>query len=262
MRAFIRRRATFVNIVAIGALLFAMSGGAYAASKYLITSTNQIKPGVLAKLHGASGPAGKQGATGPAGPAGPAGSAGQTGATGAKGSEGPRGPQGLEGESVTSVESHTKAIGPCTDGGSEFTSISGKSYACNGAAANEVLPSKATERGPWALAISSTKLTGIGYLGVTEIRFAPALATKAKAVHVLKPNETISGECEQAGENATAAPGVLCIYTEGEIPESTFDLAGHSNFTTSAGAFGTSLVLYNPTAAEGIATGTWALTAE
>ena len=34
------------------ALIFAMSGGAYAASHYLITSTKQIKPSVLGHLKG------------------------------------------------------------------------------------------------------------------------------------------------------------------------------------------------------------------
>lgn len=57
-----------------------MSGGALAATHYLINSKKQINPKVLKQLKG------NKGATGSAGPAGPAGAAGATGATGAPGS--------------------------------------------------------------------------------------------------------------------------------------------------------------------------------
>jgi hypothetical protein len=40
------------TVVATLALVFAMSGGAYAASQYLITSIKQIKPSVRAQLKG------------------------------------------------------------------------------------------------------------------------------------------------------------------------------------------------------------------
>jgi hypothetical protein len=113
-----RRHISYANIVATLALVFAMSGGALAASRYLITSTKQINPKVLKSLkgnngapgaNGATGPAGAQGAqgatgpggaTGPAGPAGPAGAKGDTGAagkTGAAGATGPTGPAGPAG---------------------------------------------------------------------------------------------------------------------------------------------------------------------
>ena len=74
-----RRHLSFANVVATLALVFAMSGGAYAAKHYLITSTKQIKPSVLAALHGKQGPSGGPGAAG---------------APGAKGDRGPQGPQG------------------------------------------------------------------------------------------------------------------------------------------------------------------------
>lgn len=75
----IRSRLTYANVAATLALVFAMSGGAMAASHYIITSKSQIKPSVLKSLKGkqgkagARGPAGAGGATGAAGPAGPAG---------------------------------------------------------------------------------------------------------------------------------------------------------------------------------------------
>jgi hypothetical protein len=62
-------------IVACIALFLAITGAGAAAmaSHYVITSTHQIKPTVLAKLRGAKGPAGPRGATGAAGAAGAAG---------------------------------------------------------------------------------------------------------------------------------------------------------------------------------------------
>jgi hypothetical protein len=79
-----RKRLSYANVAATLALVFSMTGGALAANHYLISSTKQIKPSVLAKLkgnagargaQGGQGGQGPQGAQGPAGPAGPAGSA-------------------------------------------------------------------------------------------------------------------------------------------------------------------------------------------
>jgi hypothetical protein len=69
----VRRHVTPTGVIAVLALVFAMSGGAYAAKKYLISSTKQISPSVLKKLKGTNGKAGPAGTAGPAGPAGPAG---------------------------------------------------------------------------------------------------------------------------------------------------------------------------------------------
>src|SRR5215471_18974370 len=52
MLSWIRRRLTFANGVLTLALVFAMAGGAYAAGKFVITSTKQIKPSVLRQLQG------------------------------------------------------------------------------------------------------------------------------------------------------------------------------------------------------------------
>jgi hypothetical protein len=78
-----RRHLSFANVAATLALVLAMSGGAYAAKHYLITSTKQIKPSVLAQLQGKQGPRGLAGTPGAAGTAG------------AKGDRGPQGPPGV-----------------------------------------------------------------------------------------------------------------------------------------------------------------------
>lgn len=50
-----RRHLNPTSLMAILALVFTMSGVAWAANKYIITSTNQIKPSVLAQLEGGGG---------------------------------------------------------------------------------------------------------------------------------------------------------------------------------------------------------------
>jgi hypothetical protein len=83
------RKPSVPMMLALLALFFALGGTAIAAKHYLITSTSQIKPSVLQKLHGPQGPAGVQG------PAGPAGAAGANGAAGPPGPQGPPGPTEL-----------------------------------------------------------------------------------------------------------------------------------------------------------------------
>lgn len=78
-----RRRITYANVVATLALVLAMSGGAVAATHYLLNSTKQINPKVLKKLRGDRGPRGYVGASGEVGP---------------QGATGPEGKRGLKGE--------------------------------------------------------------------------------------------------------------------------------------------------------------------
>jgi hypothetical protein len=84
----LRRRPSYANVAATLALVVAIGGGtAWAATHkrhhhYVITSTSQIRPKVLKKLHGAHGTAGTNGAPG---------------AGGSKGATGPTGPTGVAG---------------------------------------------------------------------------------------------------------------------------------------------------------------------
>jgi hypothetical protein len=96
-------------IVAIVALVFATTGGAYAATRFINGSS--IKNGTIsaAKLsraakqslegdRGARGAAGAAGADGVAGPAGQTGAKGDTGAQGERGAQGEQGARGAMGE--------------------------------------------------------------------------------------------------------------------------------------------------------------------
>jgi len=79
----IRRHLSYANVTATVAMVFAMSGGALAASHYLITKTSQIAPKVRTALKG------QRGVTGPAGSQGKEGAGGKEGKEGAKGEPGP-----------------------------------------------------------------------------------------------------------------------------------------------------------------------------
>jgi hypothetical protein len=87
-------------VIAILALIVALSGTAIAAKRYLITNTKQISPAALKQLtklvavQGAQGPAGAPGTAGKEGAAGATGAAGVEGAAGKEGSAGKEGPAG------------------------------------------------------------------------------------------------------------------------------------------------------------------------
>jgi hypothetical protein len=129
MIRFVRKRLTYANIIASLALLFAMSGGAYAATHYLINSTKQINPRVIRALQGKAGvgtpgssgpqgPQGPQGKEGPQGKQGPAGvgtegkegAPGKEGKTGAQGPEGPAGPLSVKTWRVTANENENPIL--------------------------------------------------------------------------------------------------------------------------------------------------------
>ena len=198
----IRRRMTYANVVATLAMVFAMTGGAYAASKYLITSTKQIKPAVLASLKGAKGAAGASGAQGTAGPQGAAGAAGKEGPAGKDGKEGPAGKEGPRGkEGQEGIE------------GSPWT-------------ATGTLPSGKTETGTWAVGevTAGAKPLASAPLRV-PISFAIPLATglTSNEVHFInKANKEVISPGNEATSHPlcpgtvaapAAAPGNLCVYT-------------------------------------------------
>jgi hypothetical protein len=114
-----RKRMSYANVAATLALVLAVTGGSAYAASYVITSTSQIKPSVLASLRGNRGPtgptgkagkdgvtgatgnAGTNGVTGATGVAGTTGATGTTGTTGNDGATGPTGPTGPSGQAGT-----------------------------------------------------------------------------------------------------------------------------------------------------------------
>ena len=254
----VRRRVTYANVMVTVALVFAMSGGAYAASKYLITSTKQISPKVLKALQGKAGKAGANGAVGAAGPAGPAGPQGSPGAAGAKGEN------GAAGTSVTSAESKAK-IGPCKEGGSEFKAASSTTYACNGEKGKEgtfggsTLPSGKTLTGVWGgsgYGEAPFPEEDVGYVTVAA-SFALPLSGAPKAVFV-KEHETPPAECPGTAEAPAAAPGDLCVFVTNAVNAK--DEGGYPG--VHAGTSGFWFTGLSEAKGSILLEGTWAVTAE
>jgi hypothetical protein len=135
-----RRRLTPSMVIAMAALVAALTGSAIAAKRFLITSTKQIAPSVLAQLKGNAGPAGPQGDPGAAGAKGDAGAAGGTGDAGAKGDTGAAGTNGTNGTNGSNGTSSALTLANetaganCTAGGTKVTvdSPAQTRYVCNG----------------------------------------------------------------------------------------------------------------------------------
>jgi hypothetical protein len=255
-----KRRITYANVAATLALVFAMSGGAYAAKRYLITSTGQISPKVLKSLKGASGKNGSAGAQGSAGAAGAAGAKGDAGASGGQG------PQGVAGEKGERGEKGGKGTeGEPGQEGSPWT-------------AGGTLPSGATETGAW----TSGEIVGTASVNVlTAISFSIPLEKALDAAHVhyvtAAEVEEKTGpsleHCPGTVEKPQAEPGELCVFQGGtleeEEPGEKIEVhaiippsqtgAGAGNGALSSGAI--LLVHYQGPTERGILQGTWAVTA-
>jgi hypothetical protein len=242
----IRKRFTYTNVALTVALVFAMSGGAYAASKYVITSANQIKPSVRKSL------------TGKTGPAGPAGANGATGATGAQGSAGLTGPQGPKGETGTAGTNGTP-------GENGAPGAEGSPWTVG------TLPPEKTETGTWSYgkAPAGSQHVAISFpiplahsLGNTAVHYILANGKEFVA------NEEVaaSKECPGSIEDPKAEPGNLCVYEnlqtaadEEPIQASSFVDINKLGRPEGTGTTGTILLI--ETSEEGSGIGAWAVTA-
>ena len=289
----LRTRFGIPGVISVIALVFAMFGGAYAASN----SSGGGKATASAKAK--KGPRGPKGATGPAGPAGAQGPAGPAGAKGDAGAAGSNGTSGTNGTNGTSAEavSFSGAKGGCTEGGVEVKSAKPATFVCNGKKGEngqtgftETLPSGKTETGTWS--ILQTGAFGFGQ-GLTSISFPiPLKEGKEEAAFMFSKQETSNGEfgqtetppkkackvgdagcvdtgCTGSIDKPTAPLGILCIYTKYE----SFELVAGESGSLMAGVGGSFKEGYGTTGtfitgigsfeqeAQLEAGGTWAVTA-
>jgi len=249
------KHATPSTFIALLALIFALTGGAFAATngtgngggkgnknnQTLTATTAKKKPAPK----GARGPAGPKGATGatgatgaagPAGPAGPAGAAGAKGENGAAGTNGTDGTNGKEGnEGQPGQPGEPGAIHPGNPVGSA-----------------EPLPSKATETGTWAYGFTEASFTRVA------ISFPIPLAAvlpETNAIFVEESQGTAPPNCPGTVKKPEAAPGYLCVYGLGS--STAFDVA--TDPETGAAGPGTSGAILQFEGAKGF--GSWAVTA-
>jgi hypothetical protein len=227
MFSFIRERLrlTPAGVVAVTALVFAMIGGAYAASGGLSgKQKKEVKK--IAKSFQGKGPTGSQG------PQGPPGAAGLAGAKGDVGPTGPQGPQGLQGI-------QGKQGDPGKDGETGFT---------------ETLPSGETETGTWSVYAEP------GSPATVNASFNIPLGSDLLESHVILIHEgeegTFETECPGSPDAPEAAPGFMCLYTKGEV------LKPSVAFGPIATRQGITYLLQGVEGEGTFAWGTWAVTAK
>lgn len=218
MYSSLRSRFGIPGVIAVVALVFAMMGGAYAASGGL-SAKQKKEVKAIAKSFQGSGPAGA------VGPAGPVGSKGKDGVNGEIGGKGLPGPPGAAGESVISAPI---TPGPtdthCNEqGGSEFEVEESAvvSYACNGKdgspwTAGGTLPEGATETGTWTFNGTDADTAGID----VSISFPIPLEEEVEEGSA-RFVPVSAGSCAGSLILPTAPKGKLCVYAEG-LTNSTF----------------------------------------
>jgi Collagen triple helix repeat (20 copies) len=212
----LRNRFGIPGVISVIALVFAMLGGAYAASD---DSGSGSKASASAKAKkGPRGPKGPKGPVGPAGPQGPAGPAGAKGDTGAAGSNGTNGKDGEDGTDGTdgidgtSVTTSAASTEECPSGGIKVTSASPPAKVCNGQTGFvETLPSEATEKGTWWFQATNDPEQ---YAPVSfPIPLSVADAASIKETHVsTEKAEDFEAECPGTINDPKAEPGALCFY--------------------------------------------------
>jgi hypothetical protein len=271
-----RKHLTYTNIMVTVAVVFAMTGGAYAASKYVINTTKQINPKVLAALKGKAGANGAQGPAGPVGAQGPAGAAGAKGDIGTAGAAGPPGEKGAQGEKGTAgtngfngstgAKGATGATGPTGP-----TGATGSPWTAGG-----TLPAGSSETGQWSVAGPQTAFFSTGIAFPIRLEAAPdeehshAIGPEegeGEAKFVNKKDQPAvqeafeKKECSGNVKEPKAASGNLCVFTTvildlnngGEVSFQLFSIHDAETAESHAGKSGAYFVMKAGETAEEIA---------
>ena len=250
---------TTALILSIIALVFAISGGAYAASQAESSKTKVVK-----------GPRGKTGKTGKPGAPGPAGPAGAKGDAGAQGPTGPQGAPGKDGNSavVTPIGAEE---GKCDERAGAEVSVkatAGAVEVCEGEKgatgspwpAGGTLPAGSTEAGGWA--INATEASALfDQFVFAPISFTIPLAAELDATHVHFQDEAgFATTCPGNAENPGALSGHLCVFN-GFTQNLTFAGITSLGFSGSSQSSKAGALLYfTATGDEAVGLGSWAVT--
>jgi hypothetical protein len=235
----IRTHLSYSNVAATLALVFALTGGAFAATSHPgsgstgskasasvrpVARTAKAKSKTKASPRGPAGPKGATGATGPAGPTGPAGAAGSKGENGAPGANGENGKtgetgkEGKAGESIKSTEFSGEKEGKCKEGGSEFkVGTKAPAYACNGEKGvihpGETLAPEASETGEWSFGRITGASVAENQLNVPVASFAIRLKEAPTGHYILHNGkeateaEEVNGQLVYVEEESTECKG-------------------------------------------------------
>jgi hypothetical protein len=201
-------------MVAVIAMIVALAGTAYAATKLNGTQKKEVEK-IAKKFAGKPGANGAQGSPGGPGPAGPKGDAG---VKGDKGDPGNQGLPGTNGKSPEIVGQSDELCGPTTPGVAYEVEGSGEeAKICNGAdgspwTASGTLPPGATETGTWVASGSGRIAAALSFPVSLDENF------NRENVHfkqVGTPDPLCPGKpsipYDPAGVEKPA-PGVFCIY--------------------------------------------------
>jgi Collagen triple helix repeat (20 copies) len=258
-------------VIAVTALVFATTGGAFAMSGAgspakitASTSKAKAKPKAKAGPKGPAGPAGKNGApgaTGPQGAAGPQGQAGPQGPGGPAGATGAQGPQGEKGTAGAKGD----------PGETGFT---------------ETLPPEKTETGTWSMGEINEAAQPSGFGIYVPISFTIPLAAElgASDVHFINSTgkevilnesfveeEVTSTACLGKAAEPAAQPGNLCVYGASEenlhpiftnAALSSINKPTSGTATPGASKVGATMRVKPEGSGDAYGWGTWAVTAE
>jgi hypothetical protein len=269
MFSLLRNRFGIPGLISVVALVFAMFGGAYAATNgNPLASASKKQRNFKKKQQGLNG---KQKSEvkniakqfpGPAGPQGPAGAKGNDGG---KGSDGATGPTGVAGQGVG-----IGATGPseCSGrGGVKVTAGATSQAACNGAQGTQgIQGNPGTAGSPWVVgkAPKGVLLKGTWTLpqpytaaaAGEEISVAVSTGVPVGQIFAVPAGPEPFSGCTGTVENPESEiEGFLCVYREGDtnLEESLFS----SKFLTSGGG---ALLRFKSIAAGPVTGyGTWAL---
>jgi hypothetical protein len=278
------------NVIAVLALVFAMSGGAFAltGARGGSHATAQLAKKKAAKPKSSTGPRGPKGATGPAGPAGangaagaqgpagPAGPAGNAGSNGTDGSSGAPGKSVLSGEGTPTaatgeegdfyIQTTTDEIyGPkaktgVNGGWKTGVPLKGEAGAKGVSGFTKELPKGETETGSW----NAIGLTESEQLLALSFNIPLGADLAGSNVHFMGQGATPTEECPGSSSKPEAKEGNLCVYAE-VFFEATFVGIFKSDAGPGESGAATAGALLDVAGASGtprIAYGTWAVSAD